>query len=246
MRIASKTDTGRVRKTNQDCYAAAELSGGVAWAVVCDGMGGANGGNIASGNAVRVISEQISTAYRQGMGSGSIKNMLESAVFAANAHIYDMSKSVDSLAGMGTTVVAVVLSDGKAHLVHAGDSRAYLVKKTGDEYTLTQITKDHSVVEKMIEEGEITKEQAKDDPLRNVITRALGVDFSVEIDYNEVLLEQDCSILICTDGLTNYVDTDEILDTLSENNFYECPEKLIEKANAAGGGDNITVLLIAE
>ena len=246
MRIASKTDAGKIRRSNQDCYAAAELSGGVVWGVVCDGMGGANGGNVASSGAVKVISDQINTSYRAGMGPNSVKTMLESAVHAANAHIYDLSRSVDSLVGMGTTVVVAVIMNGMAHVVHAGDSRAYLIEKTDDQYTMTQITKDHSVVGVMVETGQLTESEAKADPRRNVITRALGVDETIEIDYNEVALTQGSSILLCTDGLTNYVQADDILTVIRTAGFYEYPDRLIDLANQNGGGDNITALVISE
>ena len=246
MRIASKSDVGHVRRTNQDCYSAAELSGGVIWAVVCDGMGGANGGNIASECAVKVFSEQISSAFRPGMGSNSVRTMLQSAVYAANSQIYDMSRAVDSLGGMGTTIVAAVVMNGTAHLMHAGDSRAYLIEKTGCSYELKQITRDHSVVSEMVQTGQLTEQEASTDPRRNVITRALGVDEMVEIDYNEVSLPKDSFILMCTDGLTNHVTAEEILNIIKTETFYEYPQKLVDLANENGGGDNITVLLIAE
>ena len=120
---------------------------GVAWAVVCDGMGGANGGSIASTLAVKTISEQISASWRQGMGSNSICNLLKSAVAAANINVFDMSKSVESLSGMGTTVVATLISGNIAHIVHAGDSRAYKISHN----KIVQVTRDHSIVQTMIE-----------------------------------------------------------------------------------------------
>ena len=242
MRMVSKTDIGRQRRTNQDSYAVGELPGGVAWAVVCDGMGGANGGNIASSTAVKTISEQISSSYRQGMGANSIRNMLQSAVCAANLNIFDMAKSVEALSGMGTTVVVTLICDGVAHIVHAGDSRAYLL--SGKK--MKQITRDHSIVQTMLEAGQLTEEEARVHPRKNVITRALGVDEEVEIDYDEVELRRDDAILICTDGLTNYVENSAILKIINQTSFYECPEQLIQKANDNGGGDNITVVVISQ
>lgn len=242
MKIASKTDTGRVRETNQDSYAAGELSAGVAWAVVCDGMGGANGGNIASATAVKIISEYIASSYREGMSSNSIKMMLESAVHSANMSIYDMSRTVESLSGMGTTVVVTLVSNSKAHIVHAGDSRAY--KISGDE--IIQITRDHSIVQSMVESGQLSEDEAKSHPRKNVITRALGVDENIEIEYNEVDLGSSDSLMLCTDGLTNYLDVEEIKQTIKNHSFYEYPEVLVNKANAKGGRDNITVVVIKE
>ena len=242
MRMASKTDIGRQRNSNQDSYAVGELPGEAVWAVVCDGMGGANGGSVASATAVMSISEQISSAYRPGMGSNSIRNMLQSAVSGANLTVFDMSKSIKTLAGMGTTVVTCMLVDSVAHIVHAGDSRAYLLSKG----KLTQITRDHSIVQSMIESGHLTEEQARVHPRKNVITSALGVDETLEMDYDEVELKRNEAIFICTDGLTNYLETDEILEIINSTGFYECPDALIERANENGGGDNITVVLIAQ
>lgn len=241
MKIVSKTDIGLVRWSNQDSYAAGELAGGVAWAVVCDGMGGANGGNIASATAVKMISETISSSYREGMSANSIRTMLQSGVYAANVNIFDMAKSVESLSGMGTTVVAAVLSGGLVHMVHAGDSRAYIVTKESIE----QVTRDHSIVQNMVETGQLTMDEAKIHPRKNVITRALGVEESIEIEYNEINLPEDSALLICTDGLTNYLEPDEIFKIVKEYHFYEYPERLIEKANENGGGDNITVVVIS-
>ncbi len=242
MKIVSKTDVGLVRQSNQDSYAAGEMPGGVAWAVVCDGMGGANGGNIASATAVKMISEMISSTYREGMSSNSIRTMLQSAIYAANVSVFDMAKSVESLSGMGTTVVAAVVAHGLVHVAHAGDSRAYIVSDTG----MQQITKDHSIVQSMIEDGSLSPVEAKLHPRKNIITRALGVEESIEIDYNEVGLGEGQRLLICTDGLTNYIEPPVILEVLQRYGFYEYPEKLIERANQNGGGDNITVVVISD
>lgn len=241
MRIVSKTDIGRVRRSNQDSYLTGELSGSVAWAVVCDGMGGANGGNVASAVAVKSISEHINASYREGMSANSVRNMLMSAISAANSDVFDMAQSDANLLGMGTTVVVAIVIGKVAHIAHAGDSRAYIINKDSIE----QITRDHSVVQSMVENGEITEEQAKIHPNRNVITRALGVDDRIDIDYNEVVLRDGDTIMICTDGLTNYVENEQILELSNSCKFYEYPEKLIDMANDNGGGDNITVVMMS-
>lgn len=242
MRIAAKSNKGLVRASNQDSYSAGELPGGVAWAVVCDGMGGANGGNIASVTAVRILSEHISSSYREGMSSTSIKTMLSSAMYAANVSVFDMSRSVESLAGMGTTAVAAIISGGLAHIVHAGDSRAYIAG--GGE--LRQITKDHSIVQNRIESGQLTPEEAQFHPRKNVITRALGVSETVDVDYNESIIEHGKMLLLCTDGLTNYVSRERIIDIINTSSFSDLPGILIEEANTGGGGDNITVVVLSE
>lgn len=241
MRIVSKTDVGVVRHTNQDAYSAGELPGGVAWAVVCDGMGGANGGDIASTTAVKVISSRISKAFRDGISEQSIPSMLESAVNAANISVYDMSREDETLAGMGTTVVACVLVDGVAHIAHAGDSRAYLFNKD----KITQITRDHSYVQRLIENGTLTAEQAKTSPHRNVITRALGVNERLAVDYTEVPIGEQDAVMLCTDGLTGCLEDDDMLAIFSGCSFYEYPDRLVKAANERGGNDNITVVILS-
>lgn len=241
MRIVAKTDIGRKRKSNQDSYAAGELPGGVAWAVVCDGMGGAAGGNVASSNAVKIISERITSSYRQAMSPISIKNMLVSAITAANVSIYDMSKANAELEGMGTTVVCTLVTGEVAYIAHAGDSRAYAVS----DNKVTQLTKDHSIVQELVEMGSITKDEAKIHPRKNIITRALGVEPEIRIDYCEYDIANNDILLLCTDGLTNFVDDEEFLKIIEDNTYYEIADKLVSAANNNGGADNITVVAIA-
>ena len=241
MKIVAKTDIGKKRNSNQDSYAAGELPNSVAWAIVCDGMGGAAGGNVASSNAVKIISERITSSYRPGMSPISIKNMLISAITAANISIYDMSRVNKELDGMGTTVVCTVVVDGTAFIAHAGDSRAYAIT----EDSIVQLTKDHSVVQQLVENGEITAKEAKTHPRKNLITRALGVDADIKIDYCEYDFKENDILILCTDGFTNYVENDEFLSIVDNNSYYEIADKLVEAANNNGGGDNITVVALA-
>jgi len=241
LRIVSKTDIGKKRNSNQDSYLTGELPGGVTWAVVCDGMGGAAGGNVASSNAVQIISNRISTNYRDGMSPLSIKNMLISAITAANITVYDMSRANDELDGMGTTVVCALVCDEVAYIAHAGDSRAYAISNNN----VYQLTRDHSVVQEMVEMGTITADQAKKHPRRNIITRALGVEPELKIDYCEYDFGENDILLLCTDGLTNFVDDKELMNIIENNTYYEIADKLVESANSNGGGDNITVVAIA-
>lgn len=241
MKIVSKTDIGRLRRTNQDAYATGEITGGVAWAVVCDGMGGANGGNIASSTTVKVISERIAAGFRPEMSANSIRNLLISAICAANVSVFDMAKSVESLSGMGTTVVAAILTDSALYVAHVGDSRCYVIS----QHEMTQLTRDHSIVQLMLESGQITPEEAKVHPKKNVITRAIGVEEMVDAEFNEYDLQPEDKVLICTDGLTNFMEQDEIARIIRDENFYEYPNLLIDGANENGGGDNITVVVIS-
>lgn len=240
MIIASKTDIGLVRRQNQDCFAAGELPEDIAWAVVCDGMGGARGGSIASKIAVDIISEKIKKCYIKDMSAKSAKNLLISAFEVSNISIFDTSKKDDKLAGMGTTAVVAVVDGTRVFIAHAGDSRAYLVNAAG----IRQLTTDHSVVQAMLENGEITADEAKKHPQRNIITRALGVDESISVDFSEEHIEKEYSIIICTDGLTNFLETQEIYEICITGMPEKISENLVKRANINGGGDNITVVAI--
>lgn len=241
MKIVAKTDIGLQRESNQDSYAAGELPGAVAWAVVCDGMGGAAGGNYASSTAVKVISERITSSYRAGMSASSIRNMLTSAIAAANISVYDMSKADPELTGMGTTVVVAIVVDNNVFIAHAGDSRAYILS----DGSLNQLTKDHSIVQEMIDHGTLTPDEAKVDPRKNIITRALGVDSELRIDFDIADISKKDVLILCTDGLTNFVEPQEIYELTDDGKFYEYAERLVDRANSNGGGDNITVVTMS-
>lgn len=242
MRIVAKTDKGNVRESNQDAYAVGEFSDEVVWAVVCDGMGGAAGGNIASALAVKVISDKINASYREKMRDASIKNMLDSALTAANIEVYDMADSKPELHGMGTTVVCAIVRDNQAFIAHAGDSRAYVLNNG----SINQITTDHSMVQMLLSKGKITNEEAEHHPDKNIITRAVGVDKMIEIDFDQIDLDDDSTLLLCTDGLSNYVTNDDIIQIMSDGKHYAFADRLVQRANENGGGDNITVVVISK
>ena len=242
MKIVAKTDKGIIRDQNQDAYAVGELPGEVVWAVVCDGMGGAAGGNIASALAVKVISEKITSSYNEKMRDSSIRNLLDSAITAANIEVYDLAYSRPELMGMGTTVVCAIVRDSVAYIAHAGDSRAYLANNGG----LTQLTIDHSMVQDLVNRGQITEEEAENHPNKNLITRAIGVDKRIDIDFNQAELNEDETLLLCTDGLSNYVSKNELLDDISDGQYYAFADRLVKRANSNGGGDNITVVAITK
>ena len=241
MQIYSKTDIGLRRTSNQDAYRTGTLPGGAVWAVVCDGMGGVQGGSVASEIAVEVISDCIEASYHSGMKENSIRTLLQAALTTANIQVYDRAGKDPDLLGMGTTVVAVLVAGGVAHIAHAGDSRLYIARPDH----LEQITKDHSMVQSMVEQGQLTPHDAQYHPRKNVITRALGVNETIEIDFNEYkLLAQDV-MLLCTDGLTNYTTPQQMLEALFDGGLAGAPDRLIAAANSGGGGDNITVVLLA-
>ena len=239
MKIQAFTDTGKVREMNQDAFATGEFEENGAWAVVCDGMGGVSGGQIASDICVKEVSSHIKKGYRKGMSMKSVKNLLVSAITAANIKVYEVSNEKTEYHGMGTTVVAVIILNGFAAVAHVGDSRAYFIS---DE--IKQITKDHSVVQFLVDSGRITPEQARTHPDRNVITRAVGVGEEVDIDVDILPINACETVLICTDGLYEYISDDEMYRVLKDSVNEEPAKSLVEMANNAGGKDNITVVTV--
>ena len=239
MQVASKSDVGQVREMNEDCCQVKQL-GGAVLAIICDGMGGAAGGYIASQTAASLIAESVCAAFQEHMKSRSIKHLLVTAIDNANARVYDLAQSDDNLAGMGTTVVAALVTPGAAYIAHAGDSRAYLY--TGGD--LLQLTKDHSVVQAMVDSGQLTEDEAKVHPRKNLITRALGVGDTLEVDYCEESLRAGDILLLCTDGLTNAAEPGQIKALLGACAFGELADRLVDAANRGGGTDNITVAVI--
>lgn len=240
MRVYSKTDVGMRRKANQDAHLTGELANGAVLAVVCDGMGGANAGNIASEKTAKLVFDYVTKSYSPKMSSVSIENMLRAAVATANTEIFELSRQKEEYFGMGTTVVAALVIDNLAHIVHVGDSRAYLIGISNIE----KLTIDHSVVQTMVINGEITEDEAKTHPKKNIITRAVGVGEEVMCDYNIVLKTDQAALLICTDGLSNQVDEETIFNIVTKQAPEEAVNKLVELANNNGGPDNITTVLI--
>ena len=240
MEIYSRTDKGMVRHSNQDAERHGFFEDGSAWAVVCDGMGGANGGNVASSTAVEEISAHLAADYARDMSGSKIRDMIAKAVNAANIKVYIEAQEDISLRGMGTTVVVVIVRGDTAYIAHAGDSRVYLYAK-GD---FKQMTVDHSVVQVMVDRGELTEQEARVHPRRNLITRALGVKPRLDIDHCECPVERDDILLLCSDGLSNYVDDLEMFRILYKFRGEDAVEKLIDTANAHGGGDNVTAVTV--
>lgn len=238
MKILSKSDIGLVRTSNQDAFCAEILPSGDAFAVVCDGMGGVSGGQIASSMCVERISAAIKRGYREGMTVKSAENLLSSAINAANSVVFEESYKNIEYRGMGTTVVAVIVLGKVAVIAHVGDSRAYLLN--GE---IKCITKDHSLVQLLIDSGKITEEAAKLHPDRNIITRAVGIENFVDTEFDIADIESGCTLLICTDGLNGYISDNMIYETISKYGESSA-EKLVEAANDAGGNDNVTVVLL--
>lgn len=239
MKLAAITDIGSCRQENQDNYCAQQLTDGTAWGVVCDGMGGVNGGRVASHIATESMLQFLSKNLPE-MRPGEEKQTILRGFDIANRAVYDKATSDPDMLGMGTTGVCAYVASGAAHLVHAGDSRAYLFHDS----QLRQITRDHSMVQQLVDSGKITRDQAANHPQKNLITRALGVSSTIVPEYNRCPVQEGDILLLCTDGLTNMVPDEEIRLILIEAGFFSAPDILLERALQAGGQDNITIMLI--
>lgn len=243
MNIFSKTDIGLVRTENQDNVWSKMLSPTACAAILCDGMGGESEGGLASRTAVELISGKIKDNFTAGMNKNSIRNMLISSVIAANSLVWEMSAAkIHNV--MGTTCVVCLVTDKTAYIVNVGDSRGYHLFVDGDDECIRQITKDHSRVRELMDRGEITEEQAKTHPNRNKITRAIGAEREVTPDYFELPLGAENMILLCSDGLSSYVDDMDILDVCFDSEPEDCCDELVRLANGSGGHDNVSVALI--
>ena len=239
IKSVSKTDIGRLRQLNQDFVFTSELPLGALdnLFLVADGMGGHKAGDYASKCAVETVIQMCSESKGKRMVSA-----ISDAINEANTRIRRKAMEDENMVGMGTTMVLATVSDDTLTVANVGDSRLYIVS---DENTITQITRDHSLVEEMVRMGGIDRVSARNHPDKNIITRAIGATGNVNIDFFEVPLKDGDVILMCSDGLSNMIDDKEILKIVSsEEDIEESAAKLIETANSNGGSDNISVVLI--
>ncbi len=206
-----------------------------------DGMGGANAGNVASKIAAETITAYVKKSYKSRLNGMALENMLRGALVSANSEVYEASKKEQERAGMGTTAVLAFIDNQTGYVLHVGDSRAYLL----EENKLRQLTVDHSMVQTLVDSGEITADQAKSHPKKNIITRALGVNKEVMVDLDVFDLTGENALLLCTDGLTNFV-SDEVIEKELLNINETIVERLIQHANDNGGADNITAVVITQ
>lgn len=235
------TDPGCVRAQNQDTYQVEELGADALLCVLCDGMGGAKSGNVASELAAEVFVQEVRRSWKPGMEQKAVDQMLLSAVKLANFTVYDQAKQFEEFAGMGTTLVAALFVRGKATVINVGDSRAYCVNRKG----IRQITTDHSLVQLMIQRGELRAEQARFYPGRNLITRAIGTESMVASDLFYLELERGDCVLLCSDGLSNTMDEQEILFEVAHGvNKQYCCQRLLDIAKNRGAPDNVTSVLV--
>lgn len=234
-----KTDVGLKRENNQDCFKVSKTQNGALLCVVCDGMGGAAGGRVASSTAADAFSEYVLENINT--HEESICTLLADALSNANKCVYEKAKEDKELSGMGTTMCAVLALGDKLYCISVGDSRIYLVKNC----TMSRLSHDHSYVQTLVDGGQITEEEARNHPNRNIITRAVGTEEKVEGDV--FVLDEICAdrILICSDGLCGYVDDSDTQQIINSNEYGEVAvNALVDKANEAGGFDNITAVIM--
>ena len=235
------TDPGCVRPQNQDAYTIEELDRNTLLCVVCDGMGGAKSGNVASSLAVDVFTQEIRSSYHTNMNDSDVEDLLQRAVKLANFTVYDQAMQLEEFFGMGTTLVALLVQDQEVTIVNVGDSRAYLVSNTG----IRKLTTDHSVVQMMVDRGELTPEQARNYPGKNYITRAIGPETVAECDVFHLDVERGDCLLLCSDGLSNMVDDQEILfEVVHGTNKENCCQRLLDIAKNRGAPDNVTGVMV--
>jgi protein phosphatase len=238
------TDAGKLREHNEDSVLI-DLERQLF--AVADGMGGHAGGERASGLAVELIEQQVAGARPRRMTrpigispDDPAGRLLREATESASKRIYELASAEHSLAGMGTTLTALLVDGGRAYLAHVGDSRAYLLR----DNRLRQLTADHSWIEEQVRAGNMSREEADQSRLRHVVTRSVGFERDVHVDLVAMpVVAGDC-FLLCTDGLSNYFRDEELASYLSINFFADVPRLLVQEANARGGEDNLTVIVV--
>ncbi len=235
-----KSDKGKIREMNQDYYYISTSLDEIQLYILADGMGGYNGGEIASSLAVKTAKKYIENNFKQiEKDKDSIIQLLASSMEYANMVVYEKSKENTELQGMGTTLEICLIYNNKVYIGHIGDSRIYRIRNV----FIRKLTQDHSYVQKLVKEGTITKEQAEHHPQKNMLMKALGCNVFVEPDVMVKGFLKDDILIMCSDGLTNLVDQETIYKMANEN-IERAPKKLVELANERGGYDNTTVIVI--
>ena len=240
MRVNAGTDIGKARDTNQDYYYICEDDSIVNLCILADGMGGYNGGEIASSLAVKSAKSYIESNFEQTVKEKeTLMELIRSAIEYANMVVYEKSKEDVELTNMGTTLEICLIYNNRVYIGHVGDSRIYRLRNE----IFRKLSKDHSYVEELVKDGKITKEEAKHHPKKNMLMKAVGCSAYVEPDVMVKGFKKGDIILITSDGLTNMISDEEIYNIIIQNK-YECVRTLINVANERGGYDNITIVMI--
>ncbi len=241
MQYWGMTDPGCVRQQNQDAFHTEELDRSTLLCIVCDGMGGAKSGNVASTLAQEVFVEEVRRSWVDGMDTTEAEQMLRGAVKLANFTVYDQAQQLEEFSGMGTTLVAALVHGQEVTAVNVGDSRCYHVGRNG----IRRVTTDHSLVQLMVDRGDLTPERARTYPGKNYITRAIGTEPVAECDVFHLDVERGDFLLLCSDGLSNMMDDQEMLFEIVHGvNKQQCCQRLLEIGRSRGAPDNMTCVLV--
>lgn len=241
MLTAHKTDIGRIRTLNEDRVLIQNELNGFTLAIVADGMGGHQAGDIASQMAIETIQEQLQKLLYADMSVEQCETALKDAIYKANEEVFHRASTKLEYQGMGTTVVLAAATEEMVMLANIGDSRAYIIT----DQSITQITEDHSLVTELVKRGQISAEEAHVHPRRNVLTRALGTEQDVMVDLYQIQWNDGDTILLCSDGLSGLLDDEQIMAILGEEQDIQMKtDRLIASALEAGGEDNITVAML--
>lgn len=241
LKATGETHKGAVRPQNQDIYRCNILEDNLGYAIVCDGMGGEKAGDVAAMATSEIVDRYLKKGLNAQMGINSVRSLMLSAVSTANAVVYEQAQKSRDFAGMGTTLVLAVVSGGTLHICHVGDSRIYLIEEDGKT---TQLTRDHSMVQMLVERGELSPDEAERHPQKHYITRAVGVAPRVDIDYAEYPFSKGHVLLLCSDGLSNYLQQEHIAGEVRNCVKADSAKPLIDYALRCGGADNITAVLL--
>ena len=243
LQSSSVTDIGKIRQNNEDSYlelALEDKSGNCLLLVVADGMGGHNAGEVASKTVVESI-ESYFKSEDSDLNSDKTLNHLKQSIEQANVEVIKASSSNENLKGMGSTCTAMIILNNKTFVAHVGDSRAYLIRGK----KINQITKDHTLAEKMFDSGLISKEETKTSPHRNMLMKAIGIAENLEVEtYDPFNIQAGDVYLLCSDGLTEYIDEEELCSIINVYEPEEACNLLVKIANKRGGKDNITVQIV--
>lgn len=242
MRFAAKSDIGKIREINEDSFKVIiGQTGRPDTFIIADGMGGHNAGEVASQTAVDFAEEYIMNYSHIFSDKEKILSGIEKLIEEANKDVYNKAREIDTNHGMGTTFIIAVLFEGVLYIGHVGDSRLYLIR----DGKIEKITTDHSYIEELVKNGTITREEALNHPKRNIITRALGCEEDIVVDKISIDIEDMDILMLCTDGLTNMLSENEIVDVINNSDdLQSCCDRLINMSNEKGGDDNITIILV--
>lgn len=241
LKATGETHKGSVRRQNQDIFRCNILQEDLGYAMVCDGMGGEKAGDIAAAVTTEVVDRYLKKGLRPDMGVNSIRALMLSAISAANAIVYEQSQNSPDFSGMGSTLVLAVVSGNMFHIAHVGDSRIYMIE--GEK--ATQLTRDHSMVQMLIDRGELSPDEAETHPQKHYITRAVGVAPRVEADYAEYPFPESGALLLCSDGLSNYLKAERVALQVRDCLKRGSARPLIDFALGQGGADNVTAVLVS-